>query len=165
MNVYTGVGVLPPGRSRPTQGSRAWGLLTAPMPGPQAVRPRGPSYPPPARPPHAARGQAAGLGLQAERPPLGPPAGHKARERASESHFQAPGRQRDLRPTGRGARGPQGSMTFNPDAPPAPEAAGMARLHQLGTTPPPQGPEIRQGGGVLQERLASGLPGQGDHLR
>ena len=164
-NVYTGVPVPPPGRSRHTEGSRAWGLLTAPMPGPQAVRPRGPSYPPPARPPHTARGQAAGLGHRAERPPLGHLLAARQEKGPQRATSGLQGDRETFTQQVGGAHGPQGSMTFNLDAPPAPEAAGLARLQQLGTTPHPG--DLRSGGeaGILQERLASGLPGQGDHLR
>jgi len=45
LNVYTGVGIPPPGRSQPAEGSRARGLLTAPTSGAQGVCPRRPSYP------------------------------------------------------------------------------------------------------------------------
>lgn len=103
-NLYTSVGVPPPGRARPAEGSQARGLLMAPTPGAQCVFPRGPSYP---HGPHTqCRDRLLVWGNGLRQLPWAHLLAARQGERAPKIHFQVPRRERErpsptgLHPTG-----------------------------------------------------------------
>lgn len=87
-----GVGIPPPARSRPAEGSRARGLLTAPTSGAQGACPWGPSYP---HGPHTqCRDRLLVWGNSLRELPWAHLLATRQGERAPKIHFQAPGRAR-----------------------------------------------------------------------
>lgn len=91
--VYTSVGVPPPGRARPAEGSQARRLLMAPTPGAQCVCPRGPSYP---HGPHTqCRDRLLVWGNGLRQLPWAHLLAARQGERAPKIHFQVPRRERE----------------------------------------------------------------------